>query len=150
MATPVARPRARRGNKHLALNRFGGAALAAGLALVVYLNALLVPFVYDDQETVVLNPSIVDLSNVRFILSHSPFRPVVNASYALDHAIWGHTPFGYHLTNVLLHATLVVSSFCSCGVPAPTPECAWEVPASRSPWTIGLPSAVPSCSPCTR
>ncbi len=111
MATPVARPRARRGNKHLALNRFGGAALAAGLALVVYLNALLVPFVYDDQETVVLNPSIVDLSNVRFILSHSPFRPVVNASYALDHAIWGHTPFGYHLTNVLLHATLVVLLF---------------------------------------
>ena len=111
MATPVARERARRGNKHRALNRFGGAALAAALALVVYLNALSSRSSTTTRKRCVLNPSIVDLSNIRFILIHSPFRPVVNASYALDDAIWGHTPFGYHLTNVLLHATLVVLLF---------------------------------------
>ncbi len=111
MPTTVAKQRAKSGKKHPALNRFGGGLLAAALALVVYRNALLIPFVYDDQDTVVANPSIVDLSNVRFILTHSPFRPVVNASYAIDHAIWGHTPLGFHLTNVLLHALVVLLLF---------------------------------------
>ena len=81
--------------------------LAAALAALVYVNALDNPFVYDDHETVVANPSLVDPSNVRFVLVHSPFRPVVNVSYAIDRAIWGYRPFGFHLTNVLLHAIVV-------------------------------------------
>ena len=59
-------------------------AVAALLACVAYLNALNNPFVYDDHDTVVANASLVDLSNVRFILVYSPFRPVANVSYALD------------------------------------------------------------------
>jgi Tfp pilus assembly protein PilF len=78
------------------------------LAVLVYLNALDNPFVYDDRDTVVANPSLVDLSNIRFILTHSPYRPVVNASYALDRAVWGTDPFGFHLTNIVLHAFVVV------------------------------------------
>lgn len=31
------------------------------------------------------------------------YRPIVMLTYALDHLIWGDRPFGYHLTNVLLH-----------------------------------------------
>ena len=78
------------------------------MTLFVYLNALNNPFVYDDQDTVVANPSLGDLSNIRFILTHSPFRPVTNASYAIDAAIWGLTPIGFHLTNVLLHGAVVL------------------------------------------
>ncbi|HEX6976273.1 MAG TPA: hypothetical protein VF147_17820, partial [Vicinamibacterales bacterium] len=84
---------------------------AALLALVVYANALHNPFVYDDHDTVVSNASIVDLSNFRFVLAYSPFRPVVNISYALDRAMWGPEPFGFHLTNVLLHAVTVTLLF---------------------------------------
>lgn len=32
------------------------------------------------------------------------YRPVQNASFAFDYLIWSNTWFGYHLTNVLLHA----------------------------------------------
>lgn len=32
------------------------------------------------------------------------FRPLVSASVWMDSKIWGLEPFGYHLTNVLLHA----------------------------------------------
>jgi hypothetical protein len=32
------------------------------------------------------------------------WAPLTWLSYALDHAIWGFEPIGYHLTNVLLHA----------------------------------------------
>lgn len=83
-------------------------AAAAALACSVYVNALHNPFVYDDRDTVVANPSLVDPSNVRFVLVYSPFRPVVNVSYAIDRALWGDEPFGFHLTNVLLHAAAVV------------------------------------------
>ncbi len=82
-------------------------AAAALLACLPYLNALNNPFVYDDHDTVVANPSLVDLSNVRFLFLFSPFRPLVNLSYAFDRWLWGYQPFGFHLTNVALHAAVV-------------------------------------------
>jgi hypothetical protein len=38
------------------------------------------------------------------------FRPLVALSFVADHALWGLAPWGFHLTNLLLHAatTLVV------------------------------------------
>jgi cytochrome c-type biogenesis protein CcmH/NrfG len=85
--------------------------LAAALACAAYLNALDNPFVYDDHDTVVGNPSLVDVSNLKFVLVHSPFRPVVNVSYALDRWLWGYSPFGYHLTNITLHTVTVLLLF---------------------------------------
>lgn len=32
------------------------------------------------------------------------YRPVSSLSYAVDYAVWGLNPFGYHLTDLLLHA----------------------------------------------
>jgi predicted TPR repeat methyltransferase len=82
--------------------------LAALLSAGIYVNALNNPFVYDDRDTVVANPSLVDPSNIQFVLVYSPFRPVVNISYAVDRAVWDFQPFGFHLTNVVLHAVVVV------------------------------------------
>jgi cytochrome c-type biogenesis protein CcmH/NrfG len=86
-------------------------ALAALAGCAAYLNALDNPFVYDDRDTVVGNASLVDLSNVKFLLVYSPFRPVINLSYALDRWVWGVNPFGYHLTNIVLHGIAVVLVF---------------------------------------
>ena len=36
------------------------------------------------------------------------YRPIVAASFAVDYALWGPEPFGYHLTNLLI--------LCLCGV----------------------------------
>ena len=88
-----------------------GMALAAGLlvaalAVGVYLNALDNPFVYDDFFTVTGNPSIASAAVARWTLVYMPFRPVVNVSYAIDRALWGYRPFGYHLTSLLLHAAV--------------------------------------------
>jgi hypothetical protein len=98
--------------------RLIGGLLALTLAGVAYANVFNNPFVYDDYDTVVSNPSLVDVSNVQFVLVHSPFRPVVNMSYALDRLIWGFWAPGFHLTNVLLHGLVVGccmrSSFVRC------------------------------------
>ncbi len=32
------------------------------------------------------------------------FRPLLILSYVVDGTLWGSNPFGYHLTNVALHA----------------------------------------------
>jgi hypothetical protein len=78
----------------------GAAVVLAGL---VYLNALHNPFVYDDYHTIVTNTSIRPMINLRAIVLHDVTRPLVNASYAIDRAIWGGQPFGFHVTSVLLH-----------------------------------------------
>jgi hypothetical protein len=39
------------------------------------------------------------------------YRPVANLSYAIDFALWGLDPFGYHLTDLLLHAIAATLTF---------------------------------------
>jgi len=108
---PRERPRRRSDNRPAPAGRRRPspwpALAAAALACVVYANAVDNPFVYDDRDTVVANPSLADPSNVRFLLVYTPFRPVLNLSYALDRFLWGSKPRGFHLTNIGLHAILV-------------------------------------------
>lgn len=86
-------------------------AAAALLAGSLYVNALHNPFVYDDYHTIVANTSIVSVTNLRAIVLHDITRPIVNLSYASDRALWGASPFGFHLTNVLLHMVNIVLLF---------------------------------------
>src|SRR5437667_4708512 len=86
-------------------------AAASLLAGLVYLNALHNPFIYDDHQMVVDNPSIRHLFDLRFIVLYRVTRPFVNLSYAIDRAVWGPQPFGFHLTNVLLHMLNVALLF---------------------------------------
>ena len=79
------------------------AGVAVVLAGLVYVNALHNPFVYDDRRLVVENRSLRSPLDLRGIVLHEVTRPVVNLSYAIDRAIWGPAPFGFHITNVLLH-----------------------------------------------
>jgi protein O-mannosyl-transferase len=81
--------------------------VAAILGGLVYVNALRNPFVYDDHHTVVENGSIARLSDLRAIVAGAVTRPLVNFSYALDRAVWGPAPLGFHVTNVALHVVAV-------------------------------------------
>jgi Tfp pilus assembly protein PilF len=89
------------------------AVLVALLCALVYANALYNGFVYDDWDLVVHNRwlregPITEAFTRGFWASSRGgsfyYRPVVSLSYRLDQAIWGVRPFGYHLTNILLHA----------------------------------------------
>lgn len=48
------------------------------------------------------------MSGSDFVNTALFYRPVATLSYAVDYALWGLNPFGYHLTNVVLHAITVV------------------------------------------
>ena len=77
----------------------------------VYGNSLCGPFVYDDIPAISANPSIRHFWPLREVLLPSgpggvtvSGRPVVNLSFALNHAISGGSVWSYHLFNVIVHA----------------------------------------------
>jgi protein O-mannosyl-transferase len=87
------------------------AGVAVALAGLVYVNALDNPFVYDDRRLVVENRSLRDPLDLYAVAVHEATRPVVNLSYAIDRKVWGPKPFGFHVTNVLLHMITVALLF---------------------------------------
>src|SRR3954466_6747587 len=74
--------------------------------------------IWDDQYLSLENPFIKSplliLESFRHYLFlesfSSHYRPVQNISYLFDYFFWNTDPYGFHLTNVLLHAG---SEYCS-------------------------------------
>jgi hypothetical protein len=87
------------------------AALVGIVTFAVYLAAVNNEFVgwWDDSEYVYDNPYIrsfnLDFLKWAFLNFYaSNWHPLTWISYALDYAIWGLNPIGYHLTNHIIHA----------------------------------------------
>lgn len=85
------------------------------LALLAYANALPHPFVWDDLDLVQHNPSLTpahlpELLTEDFGKMANPpspsglYRPVVLVSFLVDRLVHGGGAFGFHATNVVLHA----------------------------------------------
>lgn len=78
---------------------------------LVYLNSLSNYFVYDDEFTIVNNYFIKTWNNLPLLFTKEYFkfsgelsyRPIVTLSYFADYTLWKLNPFGFHLTNTLLH-----------------------------------------------
>jgi protein O-mannosyl-transferase len=97
-------------------------AMVALTALLVYANSLRGPLLYDDVNAIRNNTLVIE-GDVGGILSTPSWwadgrgrtwRPLTTLTFALDHAIHGLDPFGFHLVNVALHAlvsVLVLSVF---------------------------------------
>ncbi len=86
------------------------------LVAAVYGTTLNHGFIWDDTFIIVNNPLIEKLSNIpQFFLSEDTieestgyYRPVTYISFALDRAIWGGNPAGFHFTNLVLHILVVL------------------------------------------
>ena len=94
------------------------------LVSLLFGRALFAPFVYDDLDAIVNNPSLSPARFVhRFLLAPvaftgnlrgfggSSFRPLFWLSLALDRALWGLNPHAFHLTNLLLHVAAGFAGF---------------------------------------
>ncbi len=83
-------------------------ALAAVAIVVVVLAAhrasLDAVFVFDDEDAIVFNPHIQTFDLAAPPQSPVSGRPLVALSLAVNHAIDGVDPWGYHAFNLLLHA----------------------------------------------
>lgn len=88
-------------------------AVVLAVALVAFSGTLRNGFVWDDILFVRDNPVLEDLRNIPAFFASGDavgtyvtnpyYRPLATASFALDTAIWGDEPAGFHATNLLLH-----------------------------------------------
>jgi tetratricopeptide (TPR) repeat protein len=102
-------------------------ALALGILLAVtasaYRGVILNGFVYDDRVTVAMNPAVRSLTRASewFVSPHAAsanrggknYRPIVVATYAVDHALWAGRAAGFHATNLAIHLAVVVLVFAA-------------------------------------
>ncbi len=100
------------------------------ISLLVYGNALSNAFVLDDEALIVNNPLVKSPSlwslvfktglydypemNPAKIPFNKMYRPLQTLSYNFDYRLWGLNPFGFHLTNILLHALNAMLIFYLC------------------------------------
>lgn len=81
--------------------------LLAGVA--VYANTFHVPFLLDDIDNIVNNPTIRSLGALQTVLSMPQQlntvagRPIQNLSLAVNYALCGLDVRGYHVVNLLIH-----------------------------------------------
>jgi protein O-mannosyl-transferase len=79
--------------------------IAAGiflLAFALYFHTRHYGFVHDDTTLILQNQQVKQLAWSE-ILSRSGYRPVRTLTYAVNYAVGGENPYGYHLFNILLH-----------------------------------------------
>ena len=98
--------------------RVGGLAIVvAAITFVAFVPALSADFVsWDDERNFLTNPHYrgLGLEQLRWmwtttLLGH--YVPLSWMTLGADYALWGMSPRGYHLTNLLIHATNAVLVF---------------------------------------
>ncbi len=90
-------------------------------ALALYAQTFGMGFVSDDENTILSNYALHSLGNIPELFTKGmwpagsadeyTYRPLFMAAMAIDYALWGGKPAGYHLISVLLHATSAVLVF---------------------------------------
>ena len=95
-------------------------------SFLCYLPSLKSDFVWDD--VVYVKGNLEDLKNFSPDLSFfipkqkenkksgyfGIWRPILYSSWAFDAKVWGSSPFGFHLTNIILHSFSTVLLFFLC------------------------------------
>jgi protein O-mannosyl-transferase len=88
--------------------RFGEFALIVVAALVAYFPAIRGGFIWNDSDYVT-EPALRSLAGLRRIWfevgATQQYYPILHTAFWIEHRLWGDSPMGYHLINVLLHAT---------------------------------------------
>ncbi len=92
------------------------ARLAIGILLILTLAAYAPvvrdKFIWDDDAYVTNNPTLRSLNGLRLIwlepLATPQYYPLVHTTFWIEYHLWELAPLGYHIVNVLLHATSVI------------------------------------------
>ena len=86
----------------------GGGALIFGATFLAYLPAIHGGLLWDDGAHVT-KPALQSLEGLRRIWfelgATQQYYPLLHSAFWVEHRLWGDAVLGYHLTNLLLHAT---------------------------------------------
>ncbi|MFH1752944.1 MAG: tetratricopeptide repeat protein [Candidatus Omnitrophota bacterium] len=108
-----------------------GIFLLTALSVGIYANSLKNSFIWDDKIFVIRDEYMRDIANIPFFFTprywkeHDAdfreqadepdkidYRPLVSVAFCLDYYFWKLNPFGYHLTNLILHILCVIGVYC--------------------------------------
>ena len=91
------------------------------VATAVYGNTLLNGFVYDDEHQILNNPWIRDFGYLPHVFASNVwefmgnvtnyYRPLMHTIYMIEYHLFGLTPWGFHLVNILLNSGISVLVF---------------------------------------
>jgi len=97
-------------------DNWGVVLLLTVVVFLVYGNALFNQFTWDDDYLIVSNPYIKDMKFIPNLFSgdliesttardfeSGYYRPLSMLWFLVDYQIWKLNPFGFHLTNILIH-----------------------------------------------
>ncbi|HUI08148.1 MAG TPA: tetratricopeptide repeat protein [Verrucomicrobiae bacterium] len=88
------------------------AALVVLLTIAAYLPVRNAGFVYDDTGNIIANQSLRSLQGLKWIWADPraslQYYPLTYTSFWVEYHLWGLRPAGYHVVNVLLHASNAV------------------------------------------
>lgn len=97
--------------------------ILVAVSFAVYCNAISNDFVYDDSGQILTNPWITNVKFIPVMFSKSVwafqqgiamsnyYRPMMHLIYLCNYHIFGLSPWGFHLVNILLHAGVTVLVF---------------------------------------
>jgi protein O-mannosyl-transferase len=90
-------------------------------SILTYINILRNGLFFDDEELIYRNEYVTNLYNLPKLYStnmiagagkvSNMYRPFLMTTFALNHAVGGNNPVGYHLFSIILHAANVVLVF---------------------------------------
>ena len=90
------------------------AACLAFATLLAYANSFAGVFVMDDIADILQNPAIRSLKTPVAAMFHGyklPARALPYLTFAVDYSLWGTDPFGYHVTNLVIHIIAAIALF---------------------------------------
>ena len=96
------------------LNARQAALFVAVITCVAFLNSFWGRFVFDDVHEIEKNPAMERLMppwDAMFVGNKLPARPLPYLTFAIDHAIWGKQPYGYHAVNLLVHVIAALALY---------------------------------------
>ncbi|HSR69755.1 MAG TPA: tetratricopeptide repeat protein [Acidobacteriota bacterium] len=73
-------------------------------AFLLFANTLNGEFLFDDRPLILQNPQVTEQLYSDIVVPTRGYRPVRTLTYAINYALGGEDPWGYHLFNVALHA----------------------------------------------
>lgn len=95
--------------------------LLIGLTFLAYASSFTNDFVWDDNFYILRNESIRSASHLGEIFTKNLgygagsrndfYRPLQELTFLADYHLYGLAPWGYHLTNTLLHALVAIGVF---------------------------------------
>ncbi|MCK6449056.1 MAG: hypothetical protein L6Q99_21885 [Planctomycetes bacterium] len=97
-------------------------ALVVGAGLFAWFGIASLPFFGWDAYPLIASARVAGVGDAFALLGRELmdgryplgdfYRPLVQLSFALDHAVWGIEAFGYHVTDLLLWAAGALATFC--------------------------------------